>query len=81
RNPISSVEGIAMYSNYYVNRQAQSNGDHEVHRDDCRYLPSVLNRHHLGAFLNCGGAVAEARRLGFYRANGCRFCSIACHTS
>ena len=68
-----------MNTNYYVNRQAQSNGDHEVHRDNCRFLPS--NRHYLGVFPSCAGAVAEAKRLGFYRANGCYFCSNACHTS
>lgn len=33
---------------YYVNKQAQSNGDHEVHTSDCRYLPSLLNRKAIG---------------------------------
>lgn len=26
-------------SNYYVNMNAQSNGDHEVHKSGCSYMP------------------------------------------
>ncbi len=29
---------------YYVNSNAQSNGDHEVHVETCSHLPSALNR-------------------------------------
>lgn len=29
---------------YYVNKSVQSNGDHEVHRDGCRYMPDLNNR-------------------------------------
>jgi len=28
---------------YYVNKNEQSNGDHEVHTGNCIYLPSVEN--------------------------------------
>lgn len=31
---------------YYVNREQQPNGDHEVHREICNHLPS--NRLDLG---------------------------------
>ena len=48
---------------YYVNKNAQSNGDHEVHDQDCTYLPAVDNRKYLGDFLSCGGAVTEAKKL------------------
>jgi hypothetical protein len=63
---------------YYVNNNAQSNGDHEVHREDCKYLPS--NKKYLGKFFSCTGAVAEAKKT-HSRANGCATCSNACHTS
>ncbi len=35
---------------YYVNKNAQSNGDHEVHKSDCAWLPEVENRKYLGWF-------------------------------
>lgn len=66
--------------NYYVNRNEQINGDHEVHTYDCIYLPKPENRHYLGVFSNCRDAVVEARK--YYRqSNGCRNCSKNCHTS
>lgn len=65
---------------YYVNTNAQSNGDHEVHTSECRYLPAVENRKYLGVFSSCVGAVAEARK-SYSRSNGCYYCCNACHTS
>lgn len=32
-----------MYQYYYVNKNEQPNGDHEVHTGSCIYLPSVEN--------------------------------------
>lgn len=69
----------SMTARYYVNTNAQNNGDHEVHRTGCSFLPSVANREYLGEFSNCAAAVQEARR--YYRqVNGCYYCSRACHT-
>ena len=69
--------------NYYcVNKNAQSNGDHEVHNVSvgCSFLPHVNNRINLGYFDTCHGAVREARKH-FYQVNGCYYCCGACHTS
>jgi hypothetical protein len=63
---------------YVVNRNAQSNGDHEVHVQGCRYFPS--NYTELGDHSACRTAVAEAKRY-YPTANGCATCSSACHTS
>ena len=65
---------------YYVNKNAQSNGDHEVHTSDCSYLPAAENRKYLGQFTSCVGAVAEAKK-SYDQVNGCYFCCNACHTS
>jgi hypothetical protein len=65
---------------YYINKNAQSNGDHEVHTEDCSYLPSVLNLLYLGNFTNCQDAVKEAKKI-YHRSNGCFYCSRVCHTS
>lgn len=68
---------------FIVNRNAQSNGDHEVHNTTtgCSYMPAPENQAPLGYHASCVGAVAEARRLGWSRANGCYWCATACHTS
>jgi len=64
---------------YYVNKNAQSNGDHEVHKEGCRFLPLPSNRIYLGNFSGCRQAVQEARNH-YQQVNGCYFCSRDCHT-
>ena len=65
---------------YYVNKNAQSNGDHEVHKTGCSWLPKPENRIYLGLFYSCYSAVAEARKH-YTQVNGCAHCSSVCHTS
>lgn len=65
---------------YYVNKKAQSNGDHEVHHENCIFLPSLENRKYLGQFSSCDDAVKEAKK-DYSKANGCYYCSTSCHTS
>lgn len=65
---------------YYVNKKAQSNGDHEVHNETCYRLPDVANRLYLGEFSSCAEAVAAAKRH-YSKADGCYYYSPTCHTS
>ena len=65
---------------YYVNRNAQNNGDHEVHVSGCSYMPDAVNRQYLGDFSNCREAVRAARSY-FTQVNGCYYCSNPCHTT
>ena len=65
---------------YYVNKNAQSNGDHEVHKSNCSWLPATENRIYLGDFSNCYEAVREARKH-YSKVNGCYHCARECHTS
>lgn len=67
-------------SNYYVNKNAQDNGDHEVHKNGCSYMPNSENRIYLGVFYNCNDAVLEAKKH-HSKVNGCYYCSNECHTS
>lgn len=62
---------------YFVNNNAQPNGDHEVHRFDCRYLPA--SKTNLGDHATCHSAVQVAK-LYYRQSNGCAFCSPACNT-
>lgn len=70
--------------NYIINKNAQYNGDHEVHNATrgCNYLPSIENQISLGNFVNCQQAVAQAKlNWPNNRINGCYWCANACHTT
>jgi hypothetical protein len=67
-------------SRYYVNKNAQANGDHEVHTTGCSFMPNPENRIYLGDFSTCSPAVIEAKNH-YAKADGCYHCSRACHTS
>jgi len=64
---------------YYVNKNAQANGDHEVHKDGCTWMPKPENRRYLGDFASCHGAVKKAKET-YPQSNGCAYCCPACHT-
>ncbi len=65
---------------YYVNKNAQVNGDHEVHTATCSWLPDPQNRLFLGDFYSCQQAVTEAKKY-YWQSNGCKHCCPECHTS
>lgn len=67
-------------ASYYVNDRAQANGDHEVHREGCSYMPSPANRTPLGDHQTCQTAVVKAKQT-YRQSNGCYYCANACHTS
>ncbi|MBW1615587.1 MAG: hypothetical protein JRJ49_03440 [Deltaproteobacteria bacterium] len=69
-----------MGKKYYVNDNDQANGDHEVHTEDCKYLPLIESKTYLGVFYSCSDAVAEAKKH-YPQSNGCSYCCLACHTS
>ncbi len=64
---------------YYLNKNAQSNGDHEVHKSGCSRMPDTDNRIYLGDFASCSPAVTEAKKH-YAQSNGCYYCANPCHT-
>ncbi len=64
---------------YYVNKNAQPNGDHEVHTTGCSLMPDQENRISLGDFVSCTTAVRAAKNY-YTQVNGCYYCASACHT-
>ena len=64
---------------YYVNKNAQAGGEHEVHTTGCQHLPHEGNRVYLGIFQTCGPAKAEARKH-YSNVDGCFYCCNPCHT-
>lgn len=64
---------------YSVNKNTQSNGDHEVHKTGCSWFPAEANRISLGNHATCHSAVTAAKKY-YSQVNGCYYCSPACHT-
>ena len=67
-------------ASYYVNKNEQQNGDHEVHKSGCYWLSLAKDTTYLGGFDSCHGAVTEAKKYYPYTANGCATCSPDCNT-
>lgn len=65
---------------YYLNKNAQANWDHEVHTENCVWLPSVENRIYLWVFMSCYQALCEAKKI-YANVDGCAHCCPACHHS
>ncbi len=65
---------------YCVNKNAQANGDHEVHKVGCVFYPNPENRVSLGDHTTCRTAVSAAKKI-YTKSNGCYYCSNACHTT
>jgi hypothetical protein len=65
---------------FYVNKNAQNNGDHEVHRATCSWLPESENRQYLGDFATSQEAVRETKKY-YNQVNGCYYCCPETHTS
>ena len=65
-------------NNYYLNLNSQSTGEHEVHKETCRYFylyKSRFNFEFLSAFSNEIDAVKEAkRRHPTWKVDGCAYC-------
>ncbi len=67
-----------MYKHYYVNQNAQPSGEHEVHAENCAFLPSAENRIYLGYFSNGREAIKEARKH-YSNVDGCFYCCPESH--
>jgi hypothetical protein len=50
-----------MYNHYYVNDNAQSTGEHEVHKENCTYLQMTSSKTYLGYYYNCIDAIKKAK--------------------
>lgn len=63
---------------YYVNRNPQDTGEHEVHTSECVYLPAANERIKLGYFSNPIEAVEKAKKH-YENVDGCWHCSRGAH--
>lgn len=66
--------------NYYVNKNAQTGGEHEVHTTSCNHGPSLeSSKQSLGFHETCKSAV-RAAKVYFTNVDGCYYCCKDCHT-
>ena len=66
---------------YYFNDNVDDKGNHEVHTEDCSFLPAAKNRTYIGYFADCSSAIAAAKASHPYDSfDGCYFCCNPCHT-
>jgi hypothetical protein len=63
---------------YYVNKNAQNGGEHEVHTSTCAHKPLSENSVYLGEHVTCRGALQEARKR-YDNVDGCYYCCNDCH--
>lgn len=67
---------------YVINLNAQlDTNDREVHEDNCGWIKNSDNLEQLGFHTTCHSAVDEAKRRGYFSADGCLYCSSPCHNS
>ena len=63
---------------YYINKNAQYSGEHEIHTSNCVFLPSVENRIFLGCFNKPSEALKAAKQY-FNNVDGCFYCCPESH--
>ena len=62
---------------YYVNRNPQPGGEHEVHKEGCSRMPD--NPRYLGYFSYCWNAIKKAKDY-YTDVDGCYYCCKERHT-
>ena len=65
---------------YYVNKNAQPGGEHEIHTTSCNHGVTIeSNKLSLGYHSDCKGAKQEAKKH-YTNVDGCYYCCKDCHT-
>lgn len=68
-----------MIKKYYVNKNSNTTGEHEVHNEECKVLPNDYNRIDLGYHSNSNDALIKAKTL-YNNVDGCFYCCKEIHT-
>jgi hypothetical protein len=65
---------------FYVEINAQANGEHIVHFADCSLLPAKDTISYLGSIASCTSAIKKAAER-FKQVNGCPQCAAGSHSA
>lgn len=63
---------------FFINKNAQPSGEHEVHREDCPWMFFIKETIYLGEFSSCADALCAAQRF-YSNVDGCKRCCPKCH--
>lgn len=64
---------VAPGTHYYVNKNAQTNVDHEIHTKLCPWLPGMNHHVYLGYFKSYELPAGMAKKV-YRQKNGCAYC-------
>lgn len=64
---------------YYLDRRADGQGLHQIHREDCPYLPERSDLIPLGDYPDCHGPLMKSMAAHYAASDGCAHCSMTCH--
>lgn len=73
-----------MLKYFLYTKDSDSDGDLEVHTEECTLRFNKKLKEALGEHQNCASAVDKAKKLLQYKnrnINGCKFCCPKCHTN
>ncbi|MBE8182386.1 MAG: hypothetical protein HAW61_02540 [Candidatus Portiera sp.] len=66
---------------YFINRNRQKTGEHEIHVKECKTFPEPQNAIPLGVYNICSAAKEAAKRAyPNWEVDGCKNCLRECHT-
>lgn len=70
-----------MFEFYFFNNTVNDNGDHYIHKEDCAFLPDILQRTLIGYKNSFSDAIEIAQKTYPYESFvGCFFCCNSYHT-
>lgn len=65
---------------YYFNDNTDDKGRHEVHTQNCAWLPNESNRTYIGYYSTCSEAIRAAKSAYPFKSfDGCYHCCNSCH--
>lgn len=65
---------------YYFKNTTDEKGNHEVHTENCSWLPDLSNRTGIGYYSNCKEAIRAAKNKNLSKSfDGCYHCCNDCH--
>lgn len=64
---------------YIINKNTDEKGFNEVHTTKCGYKPYPSNQVDIGLHIDEISAVNYAKSIGWYNADGCKYCCPKAH--
>lgn len=74
------MKGDVILKEYYFYNYEDEHGYHEIHSEDCKFLPLPENRTLIGSSSSCSSALMNAQiKYPDKKFDGCFYCCRECH--